>query len=318
MLSLLVDFFVQLFSFIVLVKFNNEAIFAALIPASFAVYYLIYKRLLMLLCYCLLFVGSIFFRLALPSVLEWIVLGGVLLLHLFVSSRTKRIGVYRIEGILSASAAGFMLLYIVPFVTTTLKAILSLIATLLAWIVSGPLVFLVGLINFRGGKEMEERLQNLLKKSPEKAPEFTGESGNNILIYSVLAILALVVIFLIIRMAKKRLNIYSLSSITKNISIYEGTSSLPGRLTATKDAVRKIVFNWEKKLAAPYTRNSGESFSAWIMRISSDFLNDLDTNLLISIYSGVRYKDQAADNSDVKKFKQEMNKFAQLRKPAKS
>ncbi|PLT28528.1 DUF4018 domain-containing protein [Peribacillus deserti] len=314
MLSLLADFIIQFAAFIFLVKTSNAEVFAAIIAIYFVVSYLFSKKVPSLLFYCLLFSGAILFRLGVPSVLEWILLAGVLLSHLFVSSRTKSMGAYRISAVLLASGAGFLLIHIVPYISMALRSILSLIVSIFAWMVGGPLVFLVGLIDFNGEKETEERLKKAFQSAPEEIPAYNGGSGNHILIYSILMLLALVGLFLIYRLAKKRLGRYNRSSLNTNISLYQSTEGKKSRHRAPKDAVRKIVFAWEKKLSTPYARNSGESFSAWVKRLSLDFPGGLDADLLISVYSDVRYKEETAAQSDVKKFKEEMSKFSLLKK----
>ncbi|MGG3943613.1 hypothetical protein ABEV54_19470 [Peribacillus psychrosaccharolyticus] len=71
--------------------------------------------------------------------------------------------------------------------------------------------------------------------------------------------------------------------------------------------IRKKIYGWEMKLAAPFARRKAEGFSHWLSRLPHDSVSAKER--IISIYQDVRYGNRQVSKGEIKEFERE---FAEL------
>ncbi|WP_026694957.1 DUF4018 domain-containing protein [Peribacillus kribbensis] len=314
MFSLLADLAVQFISFFVLFNTDNVLWFAGIITGYYLISIFLLKKVPNLVFYCLLFLGTSYFRMRIPTLPEFLLLGLVIIVHILYTSKTRRIGMHRVMGVLGVGAAGLAGVYCLPFILGILKGILHLAALGIGYMIARPLAYLFSLIHLSDPKGAEERIKKVFGRKPPEVTDYTGSDGNQIFYYIIGILFAALILFIVYKIGKKRSMLKGLSLNMGDVKIQEfaGTGFVKTQ-RPPQDPIRKCVFTWEKKLKGTKSRNSGESFAQWISRICEGSEEKIDQEFLIAAYSTVRYHEKMADQAMIKEFRQEMKKLAHLK-----
>lgn len=72
--------------------------------------------------------------------------------------------------------------------------------------------------------------------------------------------------------------------------------------------IRKKIYGWEMKLAAPFARRKAEGFSHWLSRLPHDSVSAKER--IISIYQDARYGNRQVSRREIKEFEREFAEMA--------
>lgn len=228
-------------------------------------------------------------------------------LMILLESHTVKLARSRLTICFAATSGGMFIYLLLPIFLAICKYLLFVVFTGSAF-VTGP-VLNNGVDLLLGLQTKEE-----MKEEPSEdmmgmfLNEEAGTSDPMIGGYLLFGGMLLGFVILLSRRLKRRGNL----GMTVNVLPKTKTKLVPlpeeRVIKPPHHLIRKKVYGWEMKLAAPFARRKAEGFSIWLSRLPHDSVSAKER--IISIYQDVRYGNRQVSKREIKEFEREFAKMA--------
>lgn len=259
------------------------------------------------------FFFSIILHMQFPSIWEI----GLLILHalltLWMTSFNRNQQIIRLLSVTAIGIISFLIIPLFPYVRAG-------IAYALQWIALGLGYILNPLFLTAEQKQTDHTLNSNLTQGKLKPPPGPTKEYDPFIIQCFMTLIIIVVAtYVIWKLYKRRHEIkFGRMSSYEPIAVGLEQRNIQKRnrkLRPPNNAIRKEIFNLEKKLTPPLNRQRGETVEKWMERLRNKEDIHIQSDIIIKAYSTARYADQE-DYTLLQQFKNEINTLYHYKKVA--